>query len=154
MPVPCSRCQKPTRDLARALHAACRPVQPSLEKIVVPPRPAAAAAQRSTAPPAPRVLKAPEVVGVDDLPRGPKAVAKKMAEGWRPRWEAAETEVLENPTRGGESVGLSFVHGDGRHGWAVWIRGKFAGAFLYPRVGALVPVKLSAAELKGVLADG
>lgn len=100
----------------------------------------------------PRVIFPEHELELEDLPRGPKAVAKKAGSGWGLRWTRAVTEELEDPKRGGESVGLSFYSlDDGRHGWAVWLRGSFAGAFLYATPSAIVPEKLSASKLKEVL---
>lgn len=151
MPVPCSVCGSPTRDDVRAVHAACRGTRPGGGRVVIPPR---TGPDRRLAPPSPRLLTSPHEVEVEELPRGPKAVAKKIAPRWRTTWEHAVTERLEGPTRGGESYGLRFLDDEGRHGWAVWIRGKFAGGFLYPHAGAILPRKLSASALKEVLSDG
>lgn len=124
-------------------------------------------------PPDPRVLEPEHEVSLDDLPRGPKAVANSCGGGWRTRWSRVVSEELDGPKRGGECFGLRFDHPDGRGGWASWARGKYEGAFLYrpvdredpstflvqrPPEGRArlirVPVRLSASELKKELADG
>ena len=100
----------------------------------------------------PRVIRAEGEVEGGDLPRGPKAVEKGIHDAWTHRWSMAETEALENPKRGGESYGLRFAHGDGRHGWACWLNGSYLGGFLYATPRSLVPRKLKAKDLKEVLA--
>ena len=117
-----------------------------------------AATARET-PPVPRhpiLLEPPHELEEAELPRGPKSVARKVdVASWTIAWTGARTEELEEPKRGGSSVGLRFCHRtDGRHGWAVWLRGGFAGAFMYHRPGAIVPEKLGASRLKEVLSSG
>ena len=106
-------------------------------------------------PPAPsRWIMEPEhPVEVDDLPRGPKAVANKVAGGWHAWWYRTVVQDDDHPAQSGESFGVRFVHEDGRWGWATWLYGKFHAARVYhPQVGRL-PTMLSAKELKELLAE-
>lgn len=122
-------------------------------------------------PPKPRVLEPEHEVGLDELPRGPKTVAKAVAEVWEVRWLRVLAEELDEPKRGGESWGIAFRHPDGRYGWASWnSRTGFGGGFLYDpsdrervlkqRVNETkvklipLPLALKAKELKEVLAHG
>lgn len=98
----------------------------------------------------PRILVPEHVVEVDDLPRGPKAVANVIDEAWTTVWMHSEVEELEGPKRGGVAYGLAFRHPDGRRGWAFWARGSFQGAVL-ERPG---PKMLKATELKEMLRHG
>lgn len=87
------------------------------------------------------------VVGEDDLPRGPKAVARAVDHAaWETTWRHSATDQAE-------CYALGFVERDGvlrRVGWAVWIDG-FAGAFVYPHPRAIVPIRKGAKELKELL---
>lgn len=104
-------------------------------------------------PAVPRLVVSEHVVTPDELPRGPRTVANVVDhEAWTVTWLHAETEELERPKRGGVSHGLKFVEARGRrHGWAGWVAGKFLGAYVYSTPRSIVPVKLSAADLKGLL---
>ena len=99
----------------------------------------------------PRIVTPEHVVGVDDLPRGPKMVAKSIdAQTWEAVWLSVESEELEQPRRGGLCYGVKFRHRDGRYGWGWWFRGSYEAAFVW-RPGGPVPQKLSAKALKELL---
>jgi hypothetical protein len=106
----------------------------------------------SPPPPRPRIIEAERSVAPEELPRGPKAVANAVGGGWTQEWWASVAEVLEKPKRGGRAYGARFRHAaSGRAAWAVWLRGSFEAAYEETRRG---PIRLSASELKEVLADG
>lgn len=156
--VPCSACGGLTIDTVRGIHDRCRTRDPNVGPApVIPPRDPESylkKAKRKPAPSLPRCIVPEHEVTVDDLPRGPKAVAKHVADTWVTTWLSVESEELEGPKRGGLCYGLKFRHPDGRYGWATWFRGSYQAAFLYQRPGAMVPRKLKSKELKEVLADG
>lgn len=151
----CVVCGRLTIDVERRVHDRCRPrVGPP---VVIPPRDPdsySRKAKRKPKPSTPAILTPEHEVTMDDLPRGPKAVAKGISEAWTVTWLKVVSEELESPKRGGECYGVKFAHPDGRCGWATWFRGGYQAAFLYRRRGAMVPTKLKAKELKEVLADG
>ncbi len=175
--VECSVCARLTVDIARGVHDACRQ-RPDIPAVVIPERdpetgllPAfkkvkerhpgvadeddlIADAKRERRQRekdlTPKVIVPEHVIEVDDLPRGPKAVANVIAEGWTTVWMHSEVEELEGPKRGGIAYGLAFRHRDGRRGWAGWARGSFQAAVL-ERPG---PKVLKATELKEMLRHG
>lgn len=152
--------------MASTLKAAMADRWSKLEKTPEPP------------PPPPLILEAEREASPEELPRGPKMVAKAVAPPWTARWFRVLAEELESPKRGGESFGLLASHPDGRTVRASWnsLTG-FSGGFLEDPTGepqarvnegraliqtlpgrkmrlVVVPQKLKAKELKELVADG
>ena len=84
---------------------------------------------------------------IEDLPQGPRVVARKVAFPWVATWRYSRSSVAE-------CHGVYLVdESSERNVWAVWIDRKFEGAYLYLDYRSIVPRVLKAKELKDMLAE-
>ena len=88
-----------------------------------------------------------EILDIEDLPRGPKMVARKVKLPWESHWRYSRSSEAE-------CYAAVFRHLDGRLIWAAWVDGDFEGAFLYLTLVSKVPRRLKSKEMKEILADG